>query len=104
MFRAFCTCPVIWPKLVGLVISRPGGPQLAWLKALKNSVRNWRYLDSVKLKFLPTEASKLKKLGARKVPTPADPSVPTAGMPKAQVPLSTPAAQKFEAVTTPKNW
>jgi hypothetical protein len=79
MFRAFCTWPVIWPKLVGLVISRPGGPQLAWLNALK-------------------------KLGARSTPTPALPSEPTAGTPNAQEPLSTPAAQKLAAVTGPKNW
>src|SRR3954470_11694605 len=100
MLRGFCTWLVICPKLAGLVMSRPGAPQLAWFRALKNSDRNMRYFVSVNMNFFEIEASKLKKLGARRIPTPELPSSPGAEIPKEQVPLSTPAAQKLAALFT----
>ena len=60
-------------------MSRPGAPQLTWLNALNSSTRKSRYCFSVTWNFFPTDASKLKKLGARRVPTPTFPSVPSAG-------------------------
>ena len=60
MLRGVVTCEVIWPKLPTVVMSRPGGPKLTWLIALKNSARKSRYCCSLTENFLPMEASKLK--------------------------------------------
>src|SRR5262245_34598580 len=64
---------------------------------LNISIRNIRYLDSISGNFLPIERSILKKLGARRVPTPALPNSPTDRMPNAPVPVRPPDAQNAQA-------
>src|SRR5262249_26384922 len=71
------------PKVAGVLQSASGGAKLGELEKLKNSARKSKYFDSVRPNFLLRLRSQFLNPGARKIPTPAEPKVPSAGRLKA---------------------
>ena len=71
---------VIRPNVFGALKFAAGGLKLGWFKKLKNSARKSRYLLPPSVIFLPRDASRLNYFGARTIPTPASPKLPSAGM------------------------
>src|SRR5262245_15173024 len=67
------------PNVLGVLMSRPGGPKFGWLSRLKDSTRNSKYRSPFILKRLESDASMLLYPGASAMPMPQLPNVPSAG-------------------------
>src|SRR5262247_1605789 len=76
---------VILPKTAVSATLRFGAFHWVWLKALKDSKRNWKLTFSVMAKFLNNPVSQLLTPGARKMLRPEVPRNPAAGCLNAEV-------------------
>src|SRR6185295_6541000 len=76
---------VMRPNCTGALTFVAGAKNCAWLKALKNSARNWRLKRSWKLLFLTAARFQLFVPGPMMILRPAVPNVPARGAANADV-------------------